>query len=163
MTTQRDDRRPPGGALLIGGVIVFFAVCTLAAAIFAGAGEAIATLLVGLVVLVGAVLWSGRVRSTTRGWRDPARGTRDPVPGVGADGQRPLGDTPEAHDEITPRDLPAGHPGRAAAERQAGELGGTTSGHREGGAAGGRGGTQDLVDADEPRTGARVRPERDGS
>jgi hypothetical protein len=32
---------------------------------------------------------------------------------------RPLGDTPEAHDEITPHDLPRDHPGRTEAEEQA--------------------------------------------
>ena len=30
-----------------------------------------------------------------------------------------LGDTPEAHDEISPHDLPPGHPARKDAERQA--------------------------------------------
>ncbi|MFL5846115.1 MAG: hypothetical protein ACJ762_15620 [Solirubrobacteraceae bacterium] len=30
-----------------------------------------------------------------------------------------LGDTDQAHDEITPHDLPKDHPGRAAAEREA--------------------------------------------
>ena len=29
------------------------------------------------------------------------------------------GDTPEAHDEINPHDIPPGHPGRRAAEEQA--------------------------------------------
>jgi hypothetical protein len=32
-----------------------------------------------------------------------------------------VGDTPEAHDEITPHDLPPDHPGRREAERQADE------------------------------------------
>jgi hypothetical protein len=40
---------------------------------------------------------------------------------VTPDPGRPLGDTAEAHDEITPRDLPKGHPGRAEAEREADE------------------------------------------
>ena len=33
------------------------------------------------------------------------------------------------HDEITPHDLPLGHPGREAAEEQAGGPRGTTEGH----------------------------------
>ena len=37
------------------------------------------------------------------------------------DDETPAGDTPEAHDEITPHDLPPDHPGRAEAERIAGE------------------------------------------
>jgi hypothetical protein len=44
------------------------------------------------------------------------------------DDDRPLGDTDQAHDEISPRDLPPGHPGRAEAERQAGGDEGTTRG-----------------------------------
>ncbi|MDX6723210.1 MAG: hypothetical protein QOD73_1614, partial [Solirubrobacteraceae bacterium] len=37
------------------------------------------------------------------------------------DDSTPAGDTPEAHDEINPHDLPRDHPGRQAAEEQAGE------------------------------------------
>jgi hypothetical protein len=44
------------------------------------------------------------------------------------DDGRPLGDTAEAHDEITPHDLPIGHPGRPAAVRQARARNGTTRG-----------------------------------
>ncbi len=44
------------------------------------------------------------------------------------DDETPLGDTTEAHDEIIPEDLPKGHPGRAAAERQAADGDGTTRG-----------------------------------
>jgi len=39
-----------------------------------------------------------------------------------------VGDTPEAHDEISPHDLPKDHPGRIAAEEQAGAEDGVTSG-----------------------------------
>lgn len=48
-----------------------------------------------------------------------------------ADDETPLGDTKEAHDEINPHDLPMGHPGRKAAEEQAGGEGGTTQGDAE--------------------------------
>lgn len=41
---------------------------------------------------------------------------------------RPLGDTPEAHDELSPLDLPPDHPARREAERQSGGPGGTTRG-----------------------------------
>ena len=44
------------------------------------------------------------------------------------DDETPIGDTPEAHDEINPHDLPKDHPGRQAAEEEAGELQGTTRG-----------------------------------
>lgn len=58
----------------------------------------------------------------------------DPIPSAHLipDSETPLGDTPEAHDEISPHDLPVGHPGRKAAEAQAGgEDGGTTRGHED--------------------------------
>jgi hypothetical protein len=45
------------------------------------------------------------------------------------DDERPLGDTPEAHDEIVPQDLPIDHPGRQEAERQADEGDGTVRGN----------------------------------
>jgi hypothetical protein len=39
------------------------------------------------------------------------------------DNETAAGDTPEAHDEINPHDLPPGHPGRQAAEEQADDSG----------------------------------------
>lgn len=53
---------------------------------------------------------------------------KEPLGPFTPDDETPLGDTPEAHDEISPHDLPKGHPGRAEAERQAAEQGGTTRG-----------------------------------
>jgi hypothetical protein len=44
----------------------------------------------------------------------------EPLGPMTPDDETPLGDTPEAHDEISPHDLPPGHPGRAQAEREAG-------------------------------------------
>jgi hypothetical protein len=42
-----------------------------------------------------------------------------------------VGDTSEAHEEISPHDLPKGHPGRAEAEQEAAESSsGTTRGNR---------------------------------
>ncbi|HSD79540.1 MAG TPA: hypothetical protein VLB47_02725 [Solirubrobacteraceae bacterium] len=52
----------------------------------------------------------------------------EPLGPVTPDDETPLGDTPEAHDELSPHDLPPGHPGRAAAEEQAGGEEGTTRG-----------------------------------
>jgi hypothetical protein len=45
----------------------------------------------------------------------------DPIPSAHLvpDDATAAGDTPEAHDEISPHDLPVDHPGRAAAEVQA--------------------------------------------
>ena len=53
----------------------------------------------------------------------------EPLGPMTPDEERPLGDTPEAHDEIVPEDLPKDHPGRREAERRAAEGGGTTSGN----------------------------------
>jgi hypothetical protein len=53
----------------------------------------------------------------------------EPLGPVTPDVETPLGDTPEAHDEISPVDLPPDHPGRKEAERQAEDIGGTTKGN----------------------------------
>lgn len=59
----------------------------------------------------------------------PHDGTaEEPLGPATPDDETPLGDTPEAHDEISPHDLPKDHPGRAEAERQAGGSDGTTRG-----------------------------------
>ena len=47
------------------------------------------------------------------------------------DGQTPLGDTPEAHDEITEHDLPRDHPGRRAVAARTHGQSGTTTGTGE--------------------------------
>ena len=55
--------------------------------------------------------------------------TREPLGPATPDDRTPLGDTPEAHDEISPHDLPPGHPARGEAEKQAAdEADGTTRG-----------------------------------
>lgn len=57
--------------------------------------------------------------------------SHEPLGPLTPDEERPAGDTAEAHDEITPHDLPKGHPGRQEAERQAEESeSGTTRGNR---------------------------------
>ena len=60
----------------------------------------------------------------------------DSLPKQPATRSRPLGDTPEAHDELSPHDIPLYSPARRAAEKRAGGVAGTTRGHRQGGAAG---------------------------
>ena len=57
-------------------------------------------------------------------------GADEPLGPLTPDDETALGDTPEAHDEISPRDLPPGHPGRQEAEREAGSGGGTTRGNQ---------------------------------
>ena len=53
----------------------------------------------------------------------------EPLGPLTPDDETPLGDTPEAHDEISPHDLPPDHPGREEAERLAGGVEGTTRGN----------------------------------
>jgi hypothetical protein len=153
-TTTSDAPRwlPPVPWLLaVAGAVVVLSA--LAAVIFAGAAEAIAVVVVGVAAMIAASLWIAGVAGT----RAPdAGGADEPFAGIGADDARPLGDTPEAHDEISPHDLPAGHPGRGAAERQAAELGGTTPGHREGGATPPRTDATDALVEDDERDGARL-------
>jgi hypothetical protein len=52
----------------------------------------------------------------------------EPLGPMTPDDQTPLGDTPEAHDELNPHDLPLDHPGRERAEEMAGGEEGTTKG-----------------------------------
>jgi len=56
--------------------------------------------------------------------------SKEPLGPLTPDDETPAGDTPEAHDEISPHDLPQDHPGRAEAERLAGGEEGTTRGNR---------------------------------
>ena len=53
----------------------------------------------------------------------------EPLGPLTPDDETALGDTPEAHDEISPHDLPTDHPGRDEAERLAGGEDGTTRGN----------------------------------
>jgi hypothetical protein len=53
----------------------------------------------------------------------------EPLGPLTPDDERPLGDTPEAHDEINPHDIPLDNPGRREAERLAGGEEGTTRGN----------------------------------
>jgi hypothetical protein len=53
----------------------------------------------------------------------------EPLGPATPDDETPLGDTPHAHDEIIPEDLPKDHPGRREAERQAAEGDGTVRGN----------------------------------
>ena len=53
----------------------------------------------------------------------------EPLGPVTPDDETDLGDTPEAHDEVSPHDLPPDHPGRQKAEELAGGQDGTTTGN----------------------------------
>jgi hypothetical protein len=64
---------------------------------------------------------------------DAAADGSEPIPSTHLipDDETPAGDTPQAHDEINPHDLPPDHPGRQEAEAQAGGEEGTTRGDDE--------------------------------
>lgn len=68
-------------------------------------------------------------RSDTGGENTTAPDTDEPLGSATPDDRADLGDTPEAHDDIIPQDLPKSHPGRKAAERLAKQEGGTTRGN----------------------------------
>ena len=53
----------------------------------------------------------------------------EPLGPATPDDETDLGDTPEAHDEVSPHDLPKDHPGRQTAEDLAGGEDGTTPGN----------------------------------
>ncbi len=53
----------------------------------------------------------------------------EPMGPVTPDDETAAGDTPEAHDGLSPHDLPKGHPGRKEAEHLAGGEDGTTRGN----------------------------------
>ena len=108
-------------------------------------------LIPGVILALLAVGWALLNRGATKNLEERHGGdieralsdSDEPLPSahlLGMDDDRPLGDTPEAHDEINPRDLPPDHPGREAAEEQAGRGRRHHAGQRRGLA--GRGSTE---------------------
>jgi hypothetical protein len=126
-----------GSYWLLAGTLAFYGVSSLAALFALGIDEAIAVLLAGVIPMTAVAIWLAHVRRRTRVTPDgrlideSAQDHEDPVPGVGADDLRPLGDSPDLHDDLIPQDLPKDHPSRRAAEAQADAGGGATRGDRE--------------------------------
>lgn len=109
----------------------FFAVFILTALLSGSSGFLVPVVILAAIVALGAGGFALLSRNKAQRAGDPASDASDPVPGTAfaTDDQTPLGDTPEAHDEISPHDLPMGHPGRAAAARMAADSAdGTTRG-----------------------------------
>lgn len=136
--------RFPG--LLVLGVLMAIAVIVVAFVIDTEYG--IPVLLLTVICTIAAIAY--RVIASRGSDTDSGQGG---VPKQEARDDRPLGDTPDAHDEINPHDLPLSNPGRHTAEEIAGNEG-TTTGHDAGGAAG-HGDDTDAVSADEAHGGAR--------
>jgi hypothetical protein len=114
------DRRAFGALLAI--VLIALVVTTVAT------GEAIfivpAAVLLGVIALMILAELGLKKRLELRHGGDVGAAmadSTDPIPSTHlvADEDTPLGGTKEAHDEISPHDLPRDHPGRIAAEQSA--------------------------------------------
>ena len=143
-------KSPSSPKLTIYGVTaVLLGIFAVAAGVLAGAEFAIPIVILAALVL-GFLMLNGVLarRSLARHGGDPDAAQDDGDDAVPAahliPDDRPLGDTAEAHDEISPHDLPKGARNRRLAEAQAGRRNGTTRGNRDG-AAGGR-----VLEAEEP-------------
>ena len=130
-------------ALLAG--LAAFVVVAIVAWVAVGAELGIPVLILGAIVAAAAIAYRTIGTSSSA-----SADSTDPTPRLSAEGDRPLGDTPEAHDEINPHDLPPDHPGRHAAEEmaQSGDDG-ETAGMDSGGAAG-EGGSEEGEGRGEP-------------
>ena len=136
------DTTDAGPAAPVGIIVGVIATIVVGAAAWAalGIGAGLAVLALALICL-GVFAWY-RTAGTSAVAEEDAT---DSVPRLSTEEARPVGDTPEAHDEINPHDLPPDHPGRQAAEEMAAEReepseaergSGVTRGMEEGGAAG---------------------------
>ena len=139
--TTRGGPNVPKWMLLV--LVGFFAVYT-ATVLLTGEPSYLIPVLI-LAVLVGLYAVTNRILTKRVIQRDGSMenamsDNEDPVPSAHLipDSETPLGDTPEAHDEISPHDLPIGHPGRQEAEEQAAGLKGTTGGNEDPGKVGER-------------------------
>src|SRR5687768_16036469 len=97
-TRGRHDRPDPGLRWLLAALTAFYAIAALVAAT-AGPEYAVAAMLAALIPYTAALLLYATVRSKTVAdggrRRDPSsEAEHDPLPGIGADDETPLGDTP---------------------------------------------------------------------
>jgi hypothetical protein len=130
--------RPRGMVWLYLGVLAFYVVCAVAALAFTDTATAIATFLAGLIPLTAVGIWMAHTRQRSAAAsgdeRDLAASDHtDPIPAIGADALRPMGDSPEVHSSLGPHDLPKDHPARRTVERLTRRPDGrfdTTPGHR---------------------------------
>jgi hypothetical protein len=124
-------------------VAAFFVVLT-PVVLLSGHGEFVIPAVVLALIILAFALAN---RAVTQRALDRHEGDRDaiaadstddiPSPAGFPDDNRPLGDTPEAHDEINPHDVPKwDRATRMAAEEQAGGEDDETRGNEEGGAGG---------------------------
>ena len=118
---------------LVAAFIVIFGVTVILTGnpIYLIAAVMIAALVIGWSLLNRGM--SKNVAGRHDSIEDAMSDESEPVPSTHLipDNETAAGDTPEAHDEINPHDLPRDHPGRQAAEAQAGGEEGTTRGDDE--------------------------------
>ncbi|HEV3001808.1 MAG TPA: hypothetical protein VGW75_13795 [Solirubrobacteraceae bacterium] len=154
MASANRSTGPTFPTALAGGLLAAVVVIAVA---WAAMGPEVAIPITILAVICSVVALAYRTLGT--GSRAKAAdSTEGGLPTLAAEESRPLGDTPDAHDEINPHDLPPDHPGRHEAERMAQGDGGT-SGMTAGGAAGAGGSEQGGGEGeprDEAREGART-------
>jgi HAMP domain-containing protein len=121
----------------LGSVVAFVVIFGLTALITGSVLFFIPALILAALVIAYALLnlaLTRRVEARHDSLEDAMSDETEPLPSshLIPDDSTPAGDTPEAHDEINPHDLPPDHPGRRAAEEQAGGEGpgeaGTTRG-----------------------------------
>jgi hypothetical protein len=109
-------------ALVVAFVIVFGVTVILTGnPIYLIAAVMIAALVIGWALFNRAM--SKKIASRHDSLEDAMSDETEPIPSAHLipDNETAAGDTPEAHDEINPHDLPRDHPGRPAAEAQAEE------------------------------------------
>jgi hypothetical protein len=109
------------------GVLVLFLLVYCVTVILTGNAVYIipVAVLAGILVLAALAnrLLARRIAQRHDSIGDAMADEAEPIPSAHLipDDATPAGDTPEAHDEISPHDLPVDHPGRLEAERQAGD------------------------------------------
>ncbi len=137
MASENRSTGPAFPVGLVGGLVAAVVVIAVAWATL-GAEVAIPITILAVICAVVALVYRTMGSGGRRAETDSSEGG---LPRLPTDEQRPLGDTPDAHDEINPHDLPPDHPGRHAAEEMA-QGDGETAGMSEGGAAGAGGSEQ---------------------
>jgi hypothetical protein len=109
-------------ALVVAFVVIFGVTVILTGnPVYLIAAVMIAALVIGWSLFNRAM--SKKVAGRHDSLEDAMSDETEPVPSTHLipDNETAAGDTPEAHDEINPHDLPRDHPGRQAAEAQAEE------------------------------------------
>jgi hypothetical protein len=110
----------------LGSIVVFLVIFAVTAIIQGNPVYIIpAAILAALLFGYAALNWGATKRMESRhdSLDDAMSDEEEPIPSAHLipDDSTPAGDTPEAHDEINPHDLPPDHPGRQAAEDMSGE------------------------------------------